>query len=65
MPWRRTGQERHTRFGGRQADRLETAHGDETVMAVRIFGMTFGTGEIILGAFIIIIVTMYFMQKAR
>ena len=34
-------------------------------MAVRIFGMTFGTGEIILGAFIIIIVTMYFMQKAR
>jgi len=34
-------------------------------MAVRIFGMTFGTGEIVLAAFILIIVTMYFMQKAR
>jgi len=27
--------------------------------------MSFGAGEIVLAAFILIIVTMYFMQKAR
>jgi len=34
-------------------------------MRVHLFGMTFGTGEIIIFAFIVIIVTMYFMQKSR
>jgi hypothetical protein len=34
-------------------------------MSVRFFGMSFGTGEIVLFAFVVIIVTMYFMQKAR
>jgi hypothetical protein len=42
-----------------------TAYGDEAVMNVRIFGMVFGTGEIVIAAFVIIIVTMYFMQKSR
>lgn len=34
-------------------------------MRVHLLGMTFGTGEIILFAFVVIIVTMYFMQKSR
>jgi hypothetical protein len=34
-------------------------------MNVRIFGMVFGTGEIVIAAFVIIIITMYFMQKSR
>jgi hypothetical protein len=34
-------------------------------MRVHLLGMTFGTGEIIVFAFVVIIVTMYFMQKAR
>jgi hypothetical protein len=27
--------------------------------------MTFGTGEIVIGAFIVVILIMFFMQKAR
>jgi len=27
--------------------------------------MSFGTGEIVIAAFVVIIITMYFMQKAR
>ncbi len=34
-------------------------------MRVNLLGMTFGTGEIILFTFVVVIVTMYFMQKAR
>ena len=34
-------------------------------MRLYIFGMTFGTGEIVIGAFIAVIAIMYFMQKAR
>ncbi len=34
-------------------------------MSIRFFGMSFGTGEIVIAAFVVIIVTMYFMQKAR
>jgi hypothetical protein len=34
-------------------------------MRVHLLGMTFGTFEIIVFAFVVIIVTMYFMQKAR
>ncbi len=34
-------------------------------MTVRLFGMNFGTGEIVIFAFVVIIVTMYFMQKTR
>ena len=39
--------------------------GDKTVMSVRLFGMSFGTGEIVLFAFVVIVITMYFMQKSR
>lgn len=34
-------------------------------MRIHVFGMTFGTGELIIGAFIAVIVIMYFMQKSR
>ena len=34
-------------------------------MSVRLFGMNFGTGEILIFAFAVIIITMYFMQKSR
>ena len=34
-------------------------------MNIRIFGMGFGTGEIVFAAFVVILLTMYFMQKAR
>lgn len=34
-------------------------------MSIRLFGMSFGTGEIVLGALIVVLLTMYFMQKAR
>lgn len=34
-------------------------------MSVRLFGMNFGTGEIVLFAFVVILATMYFMQKTR
>ena len=34
-------------------------------MSVRLFGMSFGTGEIVIFAFVVIVVTMYFMQKSR
>ena len=34
-------------------------------MVVRLFGMNFGTGEVVIFAFIVIVVTMYFMQKTR
>jgi hypothetical protein len=34
-------------------------------MKIYIFGMTFGTGEIVIGAFIVVILIMFFMQKAR
>ncbi len=34
-------------------------------MSVRLFGMNFGTGEIVLFALVLVVVTMYFMQKSR
>lgn len=34
-------------------------------MRVHFFGITFGTGEIIIFVFILVVVTMYFMQKSR
>jgi len=34
-------------------------------MRIYIFGMSFGTIEIVLGAFIAVIIVMYFMQKSR
>lgn len=34
-------------------------------MKVHIFGMTFGTGEIVIFGLILVIATMYFMQKSR
>lgn len=54
------------RGGGakRTAGRV-TADGDKTGMSLRLFGMTFGTAEIVIFAFLVVIITMYFMQKAR
>ena len=34
-------------------------------MTVRLFGMNFGTGEIVIAALVLVVVTMYFMQKTR
>lgn len=34
-------------------------------MKIHIFGMTFGTFEIVVGGLIIVVLTMYFMQKSR
>jgi uncharacterized membrane-anchored protein len=34
-------------------------------MSVHFFGLSFGTGQIIIGVFIAVIVIMYFMQKSR
>lgn len=34
-------------------------------MRIYIFGMTFGTGEIVIAGFIVVVITMFFMQKSR
>lgn len=34
-------------------------------MSIRLFGMSFGPVEIVIAAFVIVLVTMYFMQKSR
>jgi len=34
-------------------------------MSIRFFGMSFGTAEIVIIALVVVVITMYFMQKTR
>ena len=53
------------RGGAKRAAGRVTVDGDKTGMRVSLFGMTFGTAEIVIFAFLVVIITMYFMQKSR